>query len=159
MYKACNGKTGNHLELKRFRMKNDKDGVRYTSKERFIWYWQHVFSFQPQSCREIKSVMVAKGSIYLLLGHMNHVLLVSIHVQFWSSSSQVFVQRNASRSCIFTSKKDSFYRDIRRLVTKCVIPNNYWLDWDLLGSNLLINKEGQCKIVDTGLARVFVITL
>lgn len=82
----------------------------------------------------------------------------AIQFQVWSSSFQVFVQELFQGFALYI-KKGFLYRDLRRLVTKCVISNNDWLDGDLLGSNPLINKEGQYKITDTGLARVFVITL
>ncbi|KAI7882921.1 Pkinase-domain-containing protein [Lichtheimia hyalospora FSU 10163] len=134
VYKARNGKTGNLIALKRIRMKNDKDGFPITAM-REIKLLQRL---KHERIVELEEIMVAKGSVYMVLEYMDHDLsgiLSHPNFKFEPAHAKSLVKQML-QGLAFLHQKGILHRDIK-------------------GSNLLINKKGQLKIADFGLARVF----
>ncbi|KAL9558918.1 hypothetical protein PS6_001029 [Mucor atramentarius] len=70
VYKARNGKTGKLMALKRIRMKTEKDGFPITAMREI----KLLQKLKHERIVELQEIMVAKGSVYMVLEYMDHDL-------------------------------------------------------------------------------------
>ncbi|KAI9007438.1 kinase-like domain-containing protein [Phycomyces nitens] len=134
VYKAKNCKTGHLMALKRIRMKTEKDGFPITAM-REIKLLQEL---KHERIIELQQIMVAKGSVYMVLEYMDHDLagiLGHPNFKFQASHAKSLVKQMLE-GLAYIHHMGILHRDIK-------------------GSNLLINNKGELKIADFGLARVF----
>ncbi|KFH70094.1 CMGC/CDK/CRK7 protein kinase [Podila verticillata NRRL 6337] len=134
VYKARNKQTGEYVALKRIRMETEKDGFPITAM-REIKLLQtlnhgHVVS--------LKELMVSKGAVYMVFEYMDHDLtgiLGHPNLKFRPEHVKCLM-RQLLEGLKFLHHKGVLHRDIK-------------------GSNLLVNKLGELKLADFGLARLF----
>ncbi|KAG2232518.1 hypothetical protein INT48_005408 [Thamnidium elegans] len=134
VYKARNGKTGKLMALKRIRMKTEKDGFPITAMREI----KLLQKLKHNRIVELQEIMVAKGSVYMVLEYMDHDLsgiLGHPNFNFEPAHAKSLVKQMLE-GLAYLHHMGILHRDIK-------------------GSNLLINNKGELKIADFGLARVF----
>ncbi|KAK4509746.1 uncharacterized protein ATC70_007048 [Mucor velutinosus] len=134
VYKARNGKTGKLMALKRIRMKTEKDGFPITAMREI----KLLQKLKHDRIVELQEIMVAKGSVYMVLEYMDHDLsgiLGHPNFNFEPAHAKSLVKQMLE-GLAYLHHMGILHRDIK-------------------GSNLLINNKGELKIADFGLARVF----
>ncbi|KAI8355616.1 kinase-like domain-containing protein [Choanephora cucurbitarum] len=134
VYKARNGKTGKLMALKRIRMKNERDGFPITAMREI----KLLQKLKHERIVELQQIMVAKGSVYMVLEYMDHDLsgiLGHPNFNFEPAHAKSLVKQMLE-GLAYLHHMGILHRDIK-------------------GSNLLINNKGELKIADFGLARVF----
>ncbi|KAI8643204.1 Pkinase-domain-containing protein [Parasitella parasitica] len=134
VYKARNGKTGKLMALKRIRMKTEKDGFPITAMREI----KLLQKLKHERIVELQEIMVAKGSVYMVLEYMDHDLsgiLGHPNFNFEPAHAKSLVKQMLE-GLAYLHHMGILHRDIK-------------------GSNLLINNRGELKIADFGLARVF----
>ncbi|KAI7905710.1 kinase-like domain-containing protein [Cokeromyces recurvatus] len=134
VYKARNGKTGKLMALKRIRMKNERDGFPITAMREI----KLLQKLKHERIVELQEIMVAKGSVYMVLEYMDHDLsgiLGHPNFNFEPAHAKSLVKQMLE-GLAYLHHMGILHRDIK-------------------GSNLLINNKGELKIADFGLARIF----
>lgn len=113
---------------------------------------------------ELQEIMVAKGSVYMVLEYMDHDLsgiLGHPNFSFEPAHAKSLVKQMLE-GLAYLHHMGILHRDIKGIFfflkkkSKTIaLGNIYDLIIFCLGSNLLINNKGELKIADFGLARVF----
>lgn len=134
VYKARNKKTGHLMALKRIRMKTDKDGFPITAVREI----KLLQKLKHEKIVELQQIVVAKGSVYMVLEYMDHDLSGILgHPNFtFDPCHAKSLVKQMLEGLAYLHYKGILHRDIK-------------------GSNLLINNKGELKIADFGLARAF----
>ncbi|CAO3656037.1 unnamed protein product [Mucor hiemalis] len=134
VYKARNGKTGKLMALKRIRMKAEKDGFPITAMREI----KLLQKLKHDRIVQLQEIMVAKGSVYMVLEYMDHDLSGILgHPNFnFEPAHAKSLTKQMLEGLAYLHHMGILHRDIK-------------------GSNLLINNKGELKIADFGLARVF----
>ncbi|KAI8066865.1 kinase-like domain-containing protein [Gongronella butleri] len=134
VYKARNCKTGKLLALKRIRMRSDKEGFPITAM-REIKLLQRL---RHDHIVRLEEILVSQGSVYMVLEYMDHDLSgILSHPQFKFAPAHIkSLTQQILQGLAYLHGKGILHRDMK-------------------GSNLLLNHQGQLKIADFGLARVF----
>ncbi|KAI8982329.1 kinase-like domain-containing protein [Mycotypha africana] len=134
VYKARNCKTGSLMALKRIRMESKKDGFPITAMREI----KLLQKLKHERIVELQEVMVAKGSVYMVLEYMDHDLSGILgHPEFkFEPEHTKSLVKQMLEGLAYLHDMGILHRDIK-------------------GSNLLLNNEGELKIADFGLARVF----
>lgn len=104
---------------------------------------------------ELQEIMIARGSIYMVLEYMDHDLsgiLGHPNFNFEPAHAKSLVKQMLE-GLAYLHHMGILHRDIKGKLYSAnfigIVANIY------IGSNLLINNKGELKIADFGLARVF----
>ncbi|KAF9954492.1 kinase subunit of RNA polymerase II carboxy-terminal domain kinase I [Mortierella alpina] len=134
VYKARNKQTGEYVALKRIRMETEKDGFPITAMREI----KLLQSLNHRYVVSLKELMVSKGAVYMVFEYMDHDLtgiLAHPNLKFRPEHVKCLMKQ-LLEGLGFLHHKGVLHRDIK-------------------GSNLLVNKLGELKLADFGLARVF----
>ncbi|KAF9086116.1 kinase subunit of RNA polymerase II carboxy-terminal domain kinase I, partial [Mortierella sp. GBA35] len=134
VYKARNKQTGEYVALKRIRMEAEKDGFPITAMREI----KLLQSLNHPHVISLKELMVSKGAVYMVFEYMDYDLtgiLSHPHLKFQPKHVKCLMKQ-LLEGLGFLHHKGVLHRDIK-------------------GSNLLVNKLGELKLADFGLARVF----
>ncbi|KAF9192288.1 kinase subunit of RNA polymerase II carboxy-terminal domain kinase I [Haplosporangium sp. Z 767] len=134
VYKARNRQTGEYVALKRIRMEAEKDGFPITAMREI----KLLQSLSHSYVVSLKELMVSKGAVYMVFEYMDHDLTgILAHPQLKFRPEHIkCLMKQLLEGLGFLHHKGVLHRDIK-------------------GSNLLVNKLGELKLADFGLARVF----
>ncbi|KAI7818538.1 kinase-like domain-containing protein, partial [Gamsiella multidivaricata] len=134
VYKARNKQTGEYVALKRIRMEAEKDGFPITAMREI----KLLQSLSDRHVVSLKELMVSKGAVYMVFEYMDHDLTgILQHPQLKFRPDHVkCLMKQLLEGLGFLHHKGVLHRDIK-------------------GSNLLVNKLGELKLADFGLARLF----
>ncbi|KAI8602211.1 Pkinase-domain-containing protein, partial [Dissophora ornata] len=134
VYKARNKQTGEYVALKRIRMEAEKDGFPITAMREI----KLLQSLNDRHVVSLKELMVSKGAVYMVFEYMDHDLTgILAHPQLKFRHEHIkCLMKQLLEGLGFLHHKGVLHRDIK-------------------GSNLLVNKLGELKLADFGLARVF----
>ncbi|RKP07913.1 kinase-like domain-containing protein [Thamnocephalis sphaerospora] len=133
VYKARNRETGQLVALKRIRMETERDGFPITAMREM----KLLQSMCHENVLKLYEVMILKGSVYLVFEYMDYDLagvLAHPKLQYDESHAKCLL-RQLLEGLRYLHKKGVLHRDIK-------------------GSNLLLNKCGDLKLADFGLARL-----
>ncbi|KAF9989153.1 kinase subunit of RNA polymerase II carboxy-terminal domain kinase I [Mortierella antarctica] len=134
VYKARNKQTGEYVALKRIRMETEKDGFPITAMREI----KLLQSLSHRHVVSLKELMVSKGAVYMVFEYMDHDLtgiLAHPNLKFRPEHIKCLMKQ-LLEGLGFLHHKGVLHRDIK-------------------GSNLLVNKLGELKLADFGLARLF----
>ncbi|KAG0279480.1 kinase subunit of RNA polymerase II carboxy-terminal domain kinase I, partial [Linnemannia exigua] len=134
VYKAKNKQTGEYVALKRIRMEAEKDGFPITAMREI----KLLQSLNHPHVISLKELMVSKGAVYMVFEYMDYDLtgiLAHPNLKFRPEHVKCLMKQ-LLEGLGFLHHKGVLHRDIK-------------------GSNLLVNKQGELKLADFGLARVF----
>ncbi|KAF9943341.1 kinase subunit of RNA polymerase II carboxy-terminal domain kinase I [Mortierella alpina] len=134
VYKARNKQTGEYVALKRIRMETEKDGFPITAMREI----KLLQSLSHRHVVSLKELMVSKGAVYMVFEYMDHDLtgiLAHPNLKFRPEHVKCLMKQ-LLEGLGFLHHKGVLHRDIK-------------------GSNLLVNKLGELKLADFGLARLF----
>ncbi|KAF9908584.1 kinase subunit of RNA polymerase II carboxy-terminal domain kinase I [Linnemannia zychae] len=134
VYKAKNKQTGEYVALKRIRMEAEKDGFPITAMREI----KLLQSLSHPHVISLKELMVSKGAVYMVFEYMDYDLtgiLAHPNLKFRPEHVKCLMKQ-LLEGLGFLHHKGVLHRDIK-------------------GSNLLVNKRGELKLADFGLARVF----
>ncbi|KAK3817061.1 MAG: kinase-like domain-containing protein, partial [Linnemannia elongata] len=134
VYKAKNKQTGVYVALKRIRMEAEKDGFPITAMREI----KLLQSLNHPHVISLKELMVSKGAVYMVFEYMDYDLtgiLAHPNLKFRPEHIKCLMKQ-LLEGLGFLHHKGVLHRDIK-------------------GSNLLVNKQGELKLADFGLARVF----
>lgn len=134
VYKARNNATGNLVALKRIRMEGEKDGFPVTAM-REIRLLQGI---DHANVLKLHEMMVSKGSVYMVLEYMDHDLTGIL-----SQPQFDFQEQHLKSLCQQMLSGLDYLHD------------HAILHRDMKGSNILLNRRGELKLADFGLARVY----
>ncbi|KAI8378004.1 kinase-like domain-containing protein [Radiomyces spectabilis] len=134
VYKVKNCKTGQLMALKRIRMGSEKEGFPITAMREI----KLLQKLKHERVVELQQIMVAKGSVYMVLEYMDHDLSGILgHPSFkFEPAHAKSLTKQMLEGLAYLHRMGILHRDIK-------------------GSNLLLNNQGELKIADFGLARVF----
>ncbi|KAI8584764.1 hypothetical protein K450DRAFT_168067 [Umbelopsis ramanniana AG] len=134
VYKARSKVTGELVALKRIRMESEKEGFPITAMREI----KLLQKLRHKRIVQLSEIMVSKGSVYMVLEYMDHDLTgVLGHPEFRFEPAQAkSLIKQMLEGVAFLHHMGVLHRDIK-------------------GSNLLLNKKGELKIADFGLARIF----
>ncbi|KAF9104194.1 kinase subunit of RNA polymerase II carboxy-terminal domain kinase I [Mortierella sp. AM989] len=134
VYKARNKQTGEYVALKRIRMETEKDGFPITAMREI----KLLQSLNHRHVISLKELMVSKGAVYMVFEYMDHDLTgILAHPQLKFRPEHVkCLMKQLLEGLGFLHHKGVLHRDIK-------------------GSNLLVNNQGELKLADFGLARLF----
>ncbi|KAG0222730.1 kinase subunit of RNA polymerase II carboxy-terminal domain kinase I, partial [Actinomortierella wolfii] len=134
VYKARNKQTGEFVALKRIRMEAEKDGFPITAMREI----KLLRTLNHRHVVSLRELMVSKGAVYMVLEYMDHDLtgiLGHPHLRFRPEHIKCLL-RQLFEGLAFLHHKGVLHRDMK-------------------GSNLLVNRHGELKLTDFGLARLF----
>ncbi|EJU06207.1 Pkinase-domain-containing protein [Dacryopinax primogenitus] len=134
VYKATDSATGVSVALKRIRMEAEKDGFPVTAMREI----KILQALRHPNVVGLYEMMVAKGSVYMVFEYMEHDLLGVLSQSLFS-----FTDANLK----------SFSKQM--LEGLAYLHHRGILHRDLKGSNILVNKHGELKLADFGLARFY----
>lgn len=134
VYKAKSKVTGELVALKRIRMETEKEGFPITAMREI----KLLQKLRHKRIVQLTEIMVSKGSVYMVLEYMDHDLTgVLGHPEFkFEPAHAKSLVKQMLEGVAFLHHMGVLHRDIK-------------------GSNLLLNKKGELKIADFGLARIF----
>ncbi|ORX54441.1 Pkinase-domain-containing protein [Hesseltinella vesiculosa] len=134
VYKARNNITGALMALKRIRMKSDKEGFPITAMREIKLLQQ----LRHEHIVRLEEIMVSQGSVYMVLEYMDHDLSgILSHPEFRFNAAHIkSLTLQILQGLAYLHGMGILHRDMK-------------------GSNLLLNQQGELKIADFGLARVF----
>ncbi|KAJ1723421.1 kinase subunit of RNA polymerase II carboxy-terminal domain kinase I [Coemansia erecta] len=135
VYKARNRETGQVVALKRMRIDMEREGFPITAMReiRLLKQLQH-----PNITQVLDVVPESSNSVYVVMEYMDYDLSGLINHPQWSPepAHKKSLMHQLLEGLEFMHARGILHRDIK-------------------GSNLLINRHGQIKYVDFGLARSF----
>jgi len=134
VYKATDPGTGVSVALKRIRMEGEKDGFPVTAMREI----KILQALRHPNVIGLYEMMVSKGSVYMVFEYMEHDLLGVLSQSLFS-----FTDANLK----------SFSKQM--LEGLAYLHHRGILHRDLKGSNILVNKHGELKLADFGLARFY----
>ncbi|KAK3817427.1 MAG: Pkinase-domain-containing protein [Benniella sp.] len=134
VYKARNKQTGEYVALKRIRMEAEKDGFPITAMREI----KLLQSLSHRHVVRLMELMVSKGAVYMVFEYMDHDLTGILgHPQLKFGHEHIkCLMKQLLEGLGFLHHKGVLHRDIK-------------------GSNLLVNRLGELKLADFGLARLF----
>ncbi|KAG0323624.1 kinase subunit of RNA polymerase II carboxy-terminal domain kinase I [Dissophora globulifera] len=134
VYKARNKQTGEFVALKRIRMEAEKDGFPITAMREI----KLLQSLSDRHVVSLKELMVSKGAVYMVFEYMDYDLTgILAHPELKFRPEHIkCLMKQLLEGLGFLHHKGVLHRDIK-------------------GSNLLVNKLGELKLADFGLARMF----
>ncbi|KAG0334713.1 kinase subunit of RNA polymerase II carboxy-terminal domain kinase I [Podila humilis] len=134
VYKARNKQTGEYVALKRIRMETERDGFPITAMREI----KLLQSLNHHHVVSLKELMVSKGAVYMVFEYMDHDLTGILgHPDLKFEPEHIkCLMKQLLEGLGFLHHKGVLHRDIK-------------------GSNLLVNKLGDLKLADFGLARLF----
>ncbi|WAQ89238.1 hypothetical protein PtA15_10A662 [Puccinia triticina] len=134
VYKARNVETGELVAMKRIRMEAEKDGFPITA----IREIKLLQGLRHPNIVNLVEMVVSKGHVYIVFEYMDHDLsgvLHHPHIHFTDAHTKSLMWQLLC-GLQYMHERGVLHRDLK-------------------GSNILLNKSGQLKIADFGLARRF----
>ncbi|PLW55642.1 hypothetical protein PCANC_03487 [Puccinia coronata f. sp. avenae] len=134
VYKARNIETNELVAMKRIRMEAEKDGFPITA----IREIKLLQGLRHPNIVNLVEMVVSKGHVYIVFEYMDHDLsgvLHHPHIHFSEAHTKSLMWQ-LLRGLQYMHEQGVLHRDLK-------------------GSNILLNKSGQLKIADFGLARRF----
>lgn len=132
VYKSRNVDTGDMAALKRLRMESERDGMPITA----IREIKLLQSLRHRNIVSLREMMIEEGNIYMTFEYMDHDLAgILAHPQLRLNDSQIkFLLQQMLDGLAYIHHKGILHRDIK-------------------GSNILLDRRGNLKLADFGLAR------
>jgi len=134
VYKARNVETSELVAMKRIRMEAEKDGFPITA----IREIKLLQGLRHPNIVNLVEMVVSKGHVYIVFEYMDHDLSGVLHHPY------IHFSEAHTKSLMWQLLSGLQYMHERGVLHR-----------DLKGSNILLNKSGQLKIADFGLARRF----
>lgn len=134
VYKARNVETSELVAMKRIRMEAEKDGFPITA----IREIKLLQGLRHPNIVNLVEMVVSKGHVYIVFEYMDHDLSGVLHHPY------IHFSEAHTKSLMWQLLCGLQYMHERGVLHR-----------DLKGSNILLNKSGQLKIADFGLARRF----